>query len=114
MMHGSPFIGNLGIFGIHSPKMEVITPLITFTLSETKTKHELFLTQQDPNNSMKMTPHHVVPDEPVMYETQSRTRNFWRPKMLPYMAVSALMPHPVVVTATIGTCSTQKKSRSHR
>lgn len=59
-----------------------------------------------------MTPHHVVPDEPLIYETQSRTRNFWRPKMLPYMAVSALMPHPAVVTATTGTCWTQKRAES--
>jgi len=61
-----------------------------------------------------MTPHHVVPDEPLMYETQSRTRNFWRPNMLPYIPVSALIPHPAVVTATIGTCSTQNKTQAKK
>lgn len=76
------------------------------------TMHGFCLTQEYPNNSTNMTPHHVVPDEPLMYVMQSRTRNFWRPKMLPYMAVSALIPHPAVVTATIGTCSTQKTSES--
>lgn len=46
---------------------------------------------------------------------QSNRLSFWRPSRLPYIAVSDLVPPPVVVMATTGTCSTQqgRRSKSH-
>lgn len=55
-----------------------------------------------------IVPYHVVPDEPEMYETQSRSFILWRPQRVPYMAAKALIPPPVVVTAMTGTCSTEQ------
>ena len=43
---------------------------------------------------------------------QSNRLSFWRPSRLPYIAVSDLVPPPVVVMATTGTCSTQQGRRS--
>lgn len=50
------------------------------------------------------SPYHVEPDDPVMYEIASKRPSFWRPNKLPNKDVSARVPPPVVMTATIGTC----------
>lgn len=46
----------------------------------------------------------VVPDNPLMYVTQSRRFNFLSPMRLPYSPVIDFSPPPVVMTATTGTC----------
>lgn len=43
---------------------------------------------------------------------QSSRLSFWRPSRLPYIAVRDLVPPPVVVMATTGTCWTQQGRRS--
>lgn len=52
--------------------------------------------------------YHVVPDKPVMYETQSKTFSSCTLRRWAYMAVRALVPPPVVMIATTGTCSIPK------